>query len=132
MSKIVCDICGATYPETESQCPICGTAKAASPAAGDTAAEGGYAYVKGGRFSKTNVKKRNNGSEELPRTVAAKPAAEEPAEEAYQAEAPAPVRQPRAERVRKEAPARAERPARRRKEEEEPSALRVTFTILTH
>ena len=115
MSKIVCDICGATYPETESQCPICGTAKAAAPAAGDTAGEGGYAYVKGGRFSKSNVKKRSNGNGELPRTVAAKPAAEEQSEAPYQAEAPAPVR------PRKEESARAERPARRRKEEEDPS-----------
>ena len=27
MSKIVCDICGTTYPDTEEQCPICGCAK---------------------------------------------------------------------------------------------------------
>ncbi len=27
MSKIICDLCGTSYPETESQCPICGTAK---------------------------------------------------------------------------------------------------------
>ena len=24
MSKIVCDICGTTYPETAEECPICG------------------------------------------------------------------------------------------------------------
>ena len=40
MSKIVCDVCGSTYSETEAQCPICGTAKseAAKPVA-DTYAE---------------------------------------------------------------------------------------------
>ena len=27
MSKIVCDICGTAYPDTESECPICGCAK---------------------------------------------------------------------------------------------------------
>lgn len=27
MSKIVCDICGTTYSETETQCPICGCTK---------------------------------------------------------------------------------------------------------
>ena len=27
MSKIVCDICGTTYSDTEDQCPICGCAK---------------------------------------------------------------------------------------------------------
>lgn len=79
MNKIVCDLCGTAYPETASQCPICGTAKSASnAAAGDTA---GYAYVKGGRFSHANVRKRNSGDKELPRTVApAKPPKEAPAE----------------------------------------------------
>ncbi len=27
MSKIVCDICGTSFPETEDRCPICGCAK---------------------------------------------------------------------------------------------------------
>lgn len=62
MSKIVCDVCGTAYPETATQCPICGSAKADSeqsaagqaPAAEDTA----YSYVKGGRFSKRNVRRR--------------------------------------------------------------------------
>ncbi len=27
MSKIICDICGTSYPETEDRCPICGCAK---------------------------------------------------------------------------------------------------------
>ena len=33
MSKIVCDICGTTYSETEAQCPICGCSKDTSAAA---------------------------------------------------------------------------------------------------
>ncbi len=27
MSKIICDICGTSYPETEERCPICGCAR---------------------------------------------------------------------------------------------------------
>ena len=27
MNKIVCDICGSTYPETAEQCPICGSSR---------------------------------------------------------------------------------------------------------
>ena len=106
MSKIVCDICGATYPETEELCPICGTAKSNAPAAGDTAQDDGYAYVKGGRFSKSNVKKRNNGNQELPRTVMPAPQPE-PSVEAQPAQkqdsepaAPAPVRERKPERSR--------------------------------
>ena len=32
MSKIVCDICGTEYPETELECPICGCTKESSAA----------------------------------------------------------------------------------------------------
>lgn len=32
MSKIICDICGTTYSDTESECPICGCAKDLSAA----------------------------------------------------------------------------------------------------
>ena len=69
MSKVICDVCGTTYPETSSQCPICGCAKnsveqTAAASAVQTAPEEttGYSYVKGGRFSKKNVRKRNNKS----------------------------------------------------------------------
>ena len=65
MSKIICEVCGTAYPDTAAQCPICGCAKPAgdqvqpdSMAAEEAAA--GYAYVKGGRFSNSNVRKRNN------------------------------------------------------------------------
>ena len=69
MNKIVCDVCGTSYPETAVQCPICGTAKTDS-AKTTTGGESGYAYVKGGRFSHANVRKRNAGKKELPRVVA--------------------------------------------------------------
>lgn len=66
MNKVICDICGTTYPETAAQCPICGCAKTENPqivtddtAALESASAGGYTYVKGGRFSEKNVRKRN-------------------------------------------------------------------------
>lgn len=64
MSKIICDICGTSYPETSTQCPICGCVRSAdSPVVGNTDREtGGYTYVKGGRFSKSNVRKRNQSA----------------------------------------------------------------------
>ena len=67
MSKIICDICGTSYPETASQCPICGCVRPGEVqrVSDESKSEGnmsvGYTYVKGGRFSKSNVKKRNNG-----------------------------------------------------------------------
>lgn len=61
MSKIICDVCGTSYPETANQCPICGCAKAV---AGDTKDSGAvYTYVKGGRFSTKNVRKRNRAAQ---------------------------------------------------------------------
>lgn len=65
MSKVICDVCGTSYPETSTQCPICGCVRPAdSVVSEDTQQEGsGYTYVKGGRFSKSNVKKRNHGVE---------------------------------------------------------------------
>ena len=27
MSKIICDVCGTSYPETAAACPICGCAR---------------------------------------------------------------------------------------------------------
>lgn len=68
MSKVICDVCGTTFPETAAQCPICGSAKTASAqtAAGSSQHDGenttAYTYVKGGRFSKSNVRKRNGRS----------------------------------------------------------------------
>lgn len=62
MNKVVCYVCGTSYPENAAQCPICGYAQTADTSASVNAAEGGYTYVKGGRFSKANVKKRNQAS----------------------------------------------------------------------
>lgn len=88
MNKIVCDVCGTSYPDTALQCPICGTAKTdANKATGG--AEAGYAYVKGGRFSKANVRKRNAGQKELPRVVA-------PVKQKKEAPAPKPEKKPAA------------------------------------
>lgn len=62
MSKIICEICGTVYPDNATTCPICGyprndaqgetveTEEAAAAAAGEK--------VRGGKFSNTNVKKR--------------------------------------------------------------------------
>ena len=68
MSKIICDVCGTSYPESATQCPICGCVRPADAVAvaGDTDIDivmstGSYTYVKGGRFSKSNVRKRNTG-----------------------------------------------------------------------
>lgn len=67
MSKVICDVCGTTYPETAAQCPICGSAKNSAEqtaaGAGESAEQStsSYAYVKGGRFSKKNVRKRSKG-----------------------------------------------------------------------
>ena len=62
MNKVICDVCGTDYPETAAQCPICGCARAGggqTTAGNDTEqSASGYTYVKGGRFSKANVKKR--------------------------------------------------------------------------
>ena len=69
MSKIICDVCGTSYPETATQCPICGCVRpgdsvsfSANAKEQDLQRNGTYTFVKGGRFSKTNVKKRNNGN----------------------------------------------------------------------
>ena len=64
MSKIICEICGTSYPETASQCPICGCVKPVDTSAvvdREKNTNEGYTYVKGGRFSKKNVKKRISG-----------------------------------------------------------------------
>lgn len=57
MNKVVCNICGTTYPENVSQCPICGFAHSSDSSNGN--GERTYTHVPGGRFSKTNVRKRN-------------------------------------------------------------------------
>ena len=72
MTTLYCDICGASYPDTEEQCPICGSARA-------LASETPYSdhvpkvgkKVRGGRYSKRNVKKRLNHPEQAEQETAA-------------------------------------------------------------
>lgn len=59
MNKVICYVCGTAYPENADQCPICGYVQTAEQAAAAISGEDNYTYVKGGRFSKSNVKKRN-------------------------------------------------------------------------
>ena len=68
MSKVICDVCGTSFPETAANCPICGCAKAptAQPVAADEMQQDlesttAYNYVRGGRFSKNNVKRTAGG-----------------------------------------------------------------------
>ncbi len=70
MSKIICEVCGTSYPDTTVQCPICGCVRPGNAHSvsgknkGDE--DGGYTYVKGGRFSKSNVRKRSAGAQASP------------------------------------------------------------------
>ena len=65
MNKIICDVCGTRYPESAEQCPICGCVQAAGEKTAADAVVMEEAQVetrpsvKGGRFSKSNVRKRN-------------------------------------------------------------------------
>ena len=65
MGKIICEVCGTSYSDAATQCPICGYV---SPVGSDISAVANhdsapaqlkYEHVKGGRFSKANVNKRN-------------------------------------------------------------------------
>jgi len=68
MSKIVCDICGTSYPENAKQCPICGCVRPGDAqrvgknGSGDEKGTSGYTHSKGGHYSKSNVKKRTKKS----------------------------------------------------------------------
>ncbi len=83
MSKIICDICGTSYQETAKQCPICGCVRPGDAQAvndkenPDGKSSGGYTYVKGGRFSKANVKKRAKAKAAGTRTPATPPEKED-------------------------------------------------------
>ena len=68
MSKIICDVCGTSFAETATHCPICGCVRPTDSVAIDTdqlnednVRSAGYSYVKGGRFSSSNVKRRSSG-----------------------------------------------------------------------
>lgn len=64
MSKIICDVCGTAYPDTASQCPICGCAAGGSENQSNEASvvENNdverRSSARGGRFTKSNVRKR--------------------------------------------------------------------------
>lgn len=70
MSKIICDICGTSYPETSDQCPICGCAKdmTAEALLGETIEEETVEVEterpKGGRFAASAGRKRKPRYEE--------------------------------------------------------------------
>jgi len=74
VNKVICDVCGTAYPETANVCPICGSARVSSQgAAAETEEQETTArtYVKGGRFSKKNVRSRGarGRSSDSPRRV---------------------------------------------------------------
>lgn len=68
MSKTICEVCGTAYPEASTQCPICGCVRPADAQgvhtnAAEATPERTYQHVKGGRFSKANVRKRTSSSQ---------------------------------------------------------------------
>ena len=71
MDKVICDICGTSYPATADQCPICGCEKPAETIMDEELGLGAdpapvYKPVKGGRFSDSNVRKRNRSAMAAP------------------------------------------------------------------
>lgn len=67
--KVICDVCGTTFADTATHCPICGCAKspAAKTVAGDDVQTNpetntAGAYARGGRFAKSNVRRNNTRS----------------------------------------------------------------------
>lgn len=61
MSKIICDICGTVYQDTAESCPICGYTRnlGMEELDEDLLADMPGSRGKGGRFSSSNVKKKN-------------------------------------------------------------------------
>lgn len=94
MSKIICDVCGSRYPDTSAQCPICGCANNKAAKAPQEPQEPAVkvdlpqrASTPGGRFSKANVSKRNQGKtfteEPAPRVKQKKPQPKPQVQEDY-------------------------------------------------
>lgn len=74
MSKIICDVCGSSYSDTEANCPICGTAKSeeAKPVVETEQQE---QTPKAGRYSRTNSgrqsgRNKNSSAQEAPSNLA--------------------------------------------------------------
>lgn len=116
MSKVVCDVCGTAYAETSNVCPICGTAKTevARSAEGTGESGSGYAYVKGGRFSQSNVRKHNSGKRELPRTT----------------DAPKPPKANKDENVEEKPQRRKEKPQQEEPEDRQPSNIGLIIVVV--
>jgi uncharacterized protein YjdB len=63
MNKVICDMCGTSYAETASQCPICGYARQEDAKViydPDSGSDTKFTHVRGGRFSAANVRKINS------------------------------------------------------------------------
>jgi len=60
MDKIVCEVCGAAYPETASRCPVCGSVRYSTPEpiSDVVVPERENKRPEAGRNAKANVKKR--------------------------------------------------------------------------
>ena len=74
MSKVICEFCGTSYPETASQCPICGSVRSNDNnemmgILEEASTEHEYHYVKGGRFSDKNVRKRNAANKSVEKRI---------------------------------------------------------------
>ncbi len=103
MSKIVCDVCGTRYPDTAEQCPICGYANVTEshPEVAELAEEmiqDSRSKVKGGRFSKANVRKRNQGAvpqEKRPEPLKERPKKKQPEPELFEEDEEEYVQEPR-------------------------------------
>lgn len=67
MGKIVCEVCGAAYPETSSRCPVCGSVRYSTPepisdVVVSDRPEREESRPTGGRYANANVKKRRKRS----------------------------------------------------------------------
>lgn len=100
MRKIICELCGTVYPDTEESCPTCGTEKPASveyltDSPEEAAVRREYAPTKGGRFSNSNVKKRLKGKGVAPAAAAPRKKPAQPQQQAPRKEQPQPNPQPK-------------------------------------
>ena len=57
MSKLICDICGTEYPETEDCCPVCSAPRAENVLGADVPKN--HDNVKGGRYAAPGADKTN-------------------------------------------------------------------------
>ena len=142
MSKIICELCGTMYPDTEDFCPTCGTEKPetaefTTSATEEQASQRSYTPTKGGRFSDANVRKRLSSQPAAP-VPARAPRRPEPRQERPQRPEPRSERpqrpEPRPERPR-QAPDRprqeqSRRPQQPRKQEKSNTGLIITAVIL--